>query len=77
MNGQTSLTSAEVIARRLDQLGDEAFIRTAFQTLLATRPGPEELKSSLEGLAELGTKQRARTAFIHTLLNHHDFVTIH
>lgn len=77
MNGQTSLTSAEVIARRLDQLGDEAFIRTAFQTLLATTPGPEELKSSLEGLAELGTKQRARTAFIHTLLNHHDFVTIH
>lgn len=77
MNGQTSLTSAEVIARRLDQFGDEAFIRTAFQTLLATTPGPEELKSSLEGLAELGTKQRARTAFIHTLLNHHDFVTIH
>ena len=76
MNAQTSLSSAEVIARRLDQPTDEAFILTAFQTLLATTPGPEELQTCLQGLKELGPRDKARPAFIHTLLNHHDFITV-
>jgi hypothetical protein len=76
MNAQTSLTSAEAIARRLDQPTDEAFVRTCFQALLCTSPGPEELQTCLEALRELGTPDQARPAFIHTLLNHHDFITV-
>jgi len=76
MNAQTSLTSAEAIARRLDQPTDEAFVRTAFQALLATAPGVEELQTCLEALKELGPPEKARSAFIHTLLNHHDFITV-
>ncbi len=76
MNAQTSLSSAEVIARRLDQPMDEAFVRKAFQALLCTSPRPEELQICLESLKELGVPQKARPAFIHTLLNHHDFITV-
>ena len=76
MDAQTSFTSAEVIARRLDQPTDKAFIRTAFQSLLATTPGAEELQTCLEGRKELGPRNQARPAFIHTLLNHHDFITV-
>jgi len=76
MNAQTSLSSAEVIARRLDQPTDEAFVRTAFQSLLCSTPGPEELQTCLEALKELGAPEKARLAFIHTLLNHHDFITV-
>jgi hypothetical protein len=76
MNAQTSLTSADAIARRLNQPTDEAFVRTAFQSLLCTSPGPEELQTCLEALKELGPPEKARPAFIHTLLNHHDFITV-
>ena len=72
----SSFCAAEVIARRLDQPTDEAFILTAFQTLLATTPGPEELQTCLQGLQELGSRDKARPAFINTLLNHHDFITV-
>lgn len=76
MNAQTSLASAEVIARQLDEPTDEAFIKTAFQALLATSPSQEELKICQEALTELGPRDKARSAFIHTLVNHHDFITI-
>jgi predicted 3-demethylubiquinone-9 3-methyltransferase (glyoxalase superfamily) len=76
MNAQTSLASAAIIARRFHQPDDEAFVRTAFQALLATTPNQEEVQICLGALHELGTGEKARTAFVHTLLNHHDFITV-
>ncbi|MES2598738.1 MAG: DUF1549 and DUF1553 domain-containing protein [Verrucomicrobiota bacterium] len=76
MNSQTSLASAGIIAKGLSQPDDEAFVRTAFEALLATTPNEEEVKICLEALRELGAGDEARTAFIHTLLNHHDFITV-
>ncbi|GEP41330.1 DUF1549 and DUF1553 domain-containing protein [Brevifollis gellanilyticus] len=76
MNAQTSLSSAAIIAKHFHQPEDEAFVRTAFEALLATAPNQEEVQICLEALHELGTGEKARTAFIHTLLNHHDFITV-
>lgn len=76
MNAQTSLAAAGVIAKRLNQPSDEIFVRTAFEALLATTPNQEESQICLAALRELGTGEKARTAFIHTLLNHHDFITV-
>jgi len=76
MNAQTSLAAAGVIAKRMREPSDEDFVRTAFEELLATTPNQEESQICLEALRELGTGETARTAFIHTLLNHHDFITV-
>jgi len=63
---------------------NEAFVRGAFELLLARKPTKaevttcqatmEQLKEALKGKADATT--RAKTAIVHALLNHNDFVTI-
>lgn len=76
MNAETSLAAAEKIAQSMKAMSDAQFIQNAYQTLLATPPTAEELTLSLQGLQQLGAAETARTAFIHILLNHQDFITI-
>jgi hypothetical protein len=63
---------------------DAVFVREAFEVLLAREPTSaettacqatmEQLREALKGKADLTT--RAKTALVHALLNHNDFVTI-
>ena len=63
---------------------DTAFIREAFELLLARAPTEDEittcqttmeqLRTAISGQADAST--RAKTAIVHALLNHNDFVTI-
>ena len=65
---------------------DEAFVKAAFEAILGASPNAEELKVSLEALAELKAElkdvkeperaKRARVQLIQALLNHNDFVTV-
>jgi hypothetical protein len=87
-NSRQALHAAERIAARLDAANpsDAAFLRAAFETVLACVPTPLELaecERALEELQDLGQKakrpdarQRARATVLHALLNHNDFVTI-
>jgi hypothetical protein len=63
---------------------DAVFVREAFEVLLAREPTSaettacqatmEQLREALKGKADVTT--RAKTALVHALLNHNDFVTI-
>ncbi len=83
-NSKLSLTQAQRIAERLKAVGDEAFIRAAFQHVLACEPTSEETTACLEALAEWrgilkGEKNleaRVRADLVHALINHNDFVTV-
>jgi hypothetical protein len=76
MNAKTSLMSAESIANRLDTPSNEDFIRAAFRLLLGMTPTSGEMKTCQEALKELGNDKKSRSALIHTLMNHQDFITI-
>ncbi|HYF37645.1 MAG TPA: DUF1549 and DUF1553 domain-containing protein [Prosthecobacter sp.] len=76
MNAGSAMSAAALIAARIPAADDAAFIRAAFRLLLATDPTAEEHRVCLESLHELGPGPQARTALVHTLLNHHDFITI-
>ena len=75
-NGAGKSTLLKVLAGLTPFTGSVELLSQPFQTLLATTPGPEELQTCLQGLKELGPRDKARPAFIHTLLNHHDFITV-
>jgi len=89
-NSRLVNTAAAKLAERLVQdaegASDDAFIRRTFTTLLATTPTPAEHALCVESLAQFlaAAKERktaqpeakARAAFVHTLLNHNDFITI-
>jgi hypothetical protein len=89
-NSKMALTSADKIAARLNtQLGavtDAAFVRAAFETVLATAPTDAECaecEQAVVRLTEIGKKAgradatlRARAALVHALLNHNDFITV-
>ncbi len=63
---------------------DAVFVRETFELLLARKPTMaeatacratlEHLREALKGKADATT--RAKTALVHALLNHNDFVTI-
>ena len=65
---------------------DSDFIRTAFVTILAVEPTPDEqatLAELMQRTAELATAKNrphpetaARTSVVHTILNHNDFITV-
>lgn len=74
MNARTALTSADAISHRFDGTDDAAFIRGTFRLLLGTAPTAEEASTCAGALKEMGAAGRA--ALVHTLLNHHDFITI-
>lgn len=89
-NSKLALTASEKINGRLHlQLagaGDSEFVRTAFETILAVRPTPEEqticaqavaqLQQLMEGQKLPDASRRARAGLIQALLNHNDFLTV-
>lgn len=76
MNAEAPLALTQKIAKKITAADDTTFIRLAFQTLLATSPTPAELQHSLTALSQMGSSENARSAFIHVLLNHQDFITL-
>ena len=75
MNGGITLAAAETIAKSLPA-DNRQFIQAAFELILATAPSEEEITACLEAFPTLGDPPTARTAIIHTLLNHNDFITV-
>jgi len=71
---------------RLGTVDDAAFVKAAFELILGSSPTADELKVSVEALAELRTElkdvkepdrgKRARAQLVQALLNHNDFVTV-
>jgi mono/diheme cytochrome c family protein len=88
-NSRLAMGAAEKIAARLDtpeRAADAAFVRASFETILGQTPTGEEQSECVAALRELRTladkekrpdpARHARTALVHALLNHNDFVTI-
>ena len=89
-NSKVAIDAAQRIAASLNDpkkpLDDIAFIRKAFEYVLACEPNAAEVAACQETLGELAelykkhkrtdAEQRARVMLIHSLLNHNDFVTI-
>ena len=88
-NSELSLTSAEKIARRIEDEkseDSEQFIKNAFSLILARFPERAEVIECLRFLDEAQKIEqgrsvrereiRARTQLVHALLNHNDFITI-
>ena len=87
-NSKLGLSVAPKIVARLEaQLGggtDAAFVRAAFEAILATPPTSTEQSECEQALAAFAklqegkkvSPQRARANLVHALLNHNDFVTI-
>lgn len=82
-NSQLVLKAAGLIARQVGSEidGDEDFLRTAFETILAISPSDLELAASRQAMArwtnmEGGSMELARRMLVWSLLNHNDFVTL-
>lgn len=89
-NSKLALTSAgKITARlqaRLGEASDADFVRAAFQSVLASEPTAAEraeCEEALKQLTDISKKAgrtdaalRARTALVHALLNHNDFITV-
>lgn len=85
-NSPLAATAAEKIAARITVIDEDAFIRTAFQTVLGVDPSADEITASREALAawtvlaktanRSDPAQQARAALVQALLNHNDFVTV-
>jgi hypothetical protein len=93
-NSRLAQSAAVKIAARLtgglgsESPSDSAFVRAAFEAVLANRPTDEE-RSECEGMlsalaasfrkrgaSPADAASRARAALVRALLNHNDFVTI-
>jgi hypothetical protein len=76
----------ERLHARLGRVDDAAFVKAAFEMVLSAAPSAEELKVSVEALAELQAalkdvkeadrSKRARAQLVQALVNHNDFVTV-
>ena len=79
-NSELTQAQAKALAQQLggEATGnDEAFVRGAFQRVLARTPTEEELKTCRAFLSGGGSElDRARANLILVLFNHNDFVTI-
>jgi hypothetical protein len=89
-NSELAMSMATKIAERLTSANpaasDREFIRTAFLTVLAVEPTPAEWSTALEALAQMLEAAKradrpdpiasARSALVHALLNHNDFMTV-
>ena len=87
-NSQISVEKARVLAAKIGVgTAPEAFVRSAFETILGRPPSGEELALGVRFLAKqpallaawqvsAPASARARENFVHVLLNHNDFVTI-
>lgn len=87
-NSQISVEKARVLAAKIGiSAAPEAFVKSAFETILGRLPSAEEQAVGVRFLQRepdlLASWQvpgppaaRAREDFVHVLLNHNDFVTI-
>jgi hypothetical protein len=87
-NSKVALESAarinDRLQRELGEVSDRAFVRSAFELLLAAPPTAEELSACEAALREWGqvlkgrpdAVRRARGDLIHALVNHNDFITV-
>ncbi|HUQ92353.1 MAG TPA: DUF1553 domain-containing protein [Bryobacteraceae bacterium] len=76
-NSQISVEKARVLAAKIGGGGPpEAFVKSAFETILGRPPGGEEQAVGVRFLQRQPGGTRARENFVHVLLNHNDFVTI-
>jgi hypothetical protein len=85
-NGKLSYDAAAKIAQHLTGESDEAFVRSAFQLLLANMVTEDEVAACLQAMAEwrrLFSRQdiadlelRVRSNLVLSLINHNDFVTV-
>jgi hypothetical protein len=78
-NSELTLNMAKSLAKKLSATAkdDDSFARAAFETVLARRSKPEELKLCREFIQTQATSaERARENLITVLLNHNEFVTI-
>ncbi len=77
---------AQQIAANLPDASDEAFIQSAFVTILASEPSPDELDACRQTMSDLRAISkfknqpdidgRVRVHLVQSLLNHNDFVTV-
>lgn len=89
-NSKLSMVAAgkltEILLKDSETASDDGFIRVAYQSILAVKPGKAELEACGEALLELRSlaeKQgqadpvkRARAGLVHALFNHNDFITV-
>jgi multidrug efflux pump subunit AcrA (membrane-fusion protein) len=87
-NSRLALTLAgkinDWLHAQLGTVSDAAFVRAAFETVLAASPTPQEQQVCEQGLAQLravltgqpDAKRQARGILIQALVNHNDFLTI-
>jgi hypothetical protein len=75
VNSDFVLTQAREVARQLGGPDDAAFVRGAFELVLARSPTAEETAACVEFLHARGGP-RARENLVHVLYNHHEFVTM-
>jgi hypothetical protein len=71
LNSALALDAAGALAETLSKLDDPAFISAAFETVLS-RPATREEQEACRTFLSTGK----RSALVHALLNHHEFVTI-
>jgi hypothetical protein len=92
VNSKMTLERADEIVRamtrELGELSESSFVRAAFERLLGRAPSEAEQAEALQGLVSLGilseagseptlpAHDQARSALVHVLLNHNDFVMI-
>lgn len=83
INSRLVAELAPQIAARLKQEtdSDEAFVRLAFQWLLASEPSQDELRTTLSALDDFrrlseATEDSPYQSIVWALINHNDFVTI-
>jgi hypothetical protein len=75
-NSELTLAQAKQLAQRLGDGDIGAFVRDAFQRVLARAPTAEESETCRQFLTSHPTPARSRESLILVLFNHHDFVTI-
>ena len=81
-NSELVLAASRTLARTLAEAkspgGAAAYVRAAFERVLARSPTPAEADACIAFLAgkQLAGKEKGPEALVHVLLNHNDFVTV-
>jgi hypothetical protein len=75
-NNEMVIAQARQLAQQLSAQDDEAFLKAAYERVLARVPTAEEVAACRDFLTSSSTPSRAREQLILVLFNHHDFVTI-
>ncbi len=79
-NSELTQHEARALVKKISSAkDDEAFVRRAYESILARHPKAEELKlcrEFLEARAQSSSAARAREALVLVLFNHNEFVTV-